>query len=99
MDETIKCNVCGKKEEPESGWLYSCRDKAGNWFYRCNEHAPGRWKLDVAHLDWLIQLWRKKKEEATKVGDDDMRLMADCYIDAFQTVRVNSGLPLLPEEG
>lgn len=51
--------------------------------------------LDVDNLNKLIRHWRKEKLNAR---DPLHKQMAACYIDAFQTVRVNNGLPPLPME-
>ena len=50
--------------------------------------------LDVENLDRLITIWRERKGDAA--NPDDL-IIAACYVDAFQTVRVNNGLGLLPE--
>ena len=51
--------------------------------------------LDVENINCLITHWRKRKAIASTT---ERKLIAVCYIDALQTVRVNHGLPLLPEE-
>ncbi len=38
------------------------------------------------YLDSCIKLWREKKKEASDAED---RLMAACYVDAFQSVRTS----------
>ena len=50
--------------------------------------------LDIGNIDELIRFWRKAVIEAK---DDEKILIARCYVDAFQTVRVNHGLELLAE--
>lgn len=55
-------------------------------------------ELDIENINSLIRLWRKEKLKANKSGDKEEQLIASCYIDAFQTVRVNHGLVLLPKE-
>ena len=52
-------------------------------------------ELDVENLDNLIRYWRKERDNAK---DEEDKLVARCYIDAFQTVRVNNGLKLLPKD-
>jgi len=52
-------------------------------------------KLDIDNIDKLITYWRKQLNEASVPTD---KLVARCYIDAFQTVRVNHGLDPLPKE-
>jgi len=39
-----------------------------------------------AYLDRLIVHWRGRRENAK---DDDKKLMAICYIDAYQSVRIS----------
>jgi len=51
--------------------------------------------MDVDNLDDMIRYWRKEKKNATT---DEERLVASCYIDAYQTVRVNNNLGLLQKE-
>lgn len=49
------------------------------------------------YLDDAIRHWRKKRDNA--ITDED-KLMAVCYVDAFQSVRVSVFGKLLPlEEG
>lgn len=52
-------------------------------------------ELNIENLDSMIKYWRHEKENAI---DDKNELIASCYVDAFQTVRVNHGLPLLPKD-
>ena len=49
-------------------------------------------RLNVENLDSLIRVWRARRDKAETDSD---RHTAACYVDAFQTVRVNHGLPLL----
>lgn len=51
--------------------------------------------LDIENIDNLIRFWRKQKVKAINELDEEEELVASCYIDAFQTVRVNHGLHLL----
>jgi len=51
--------------------------------------------LDIDNINDLIGYWRAKKTEAADNLDKEEELIASCYVDAFQTVRVNHGLPLL----
>lgn len=52
-------------------------------------------ELNIENINNLIRYWRDQKENAM---DDENRLIASCYVDAFQTVRVNHGLSILPKE-
>lgn len=52
-------------------------------------------ELDIKNLDKLIMYWRKAKINAE---DEEDKLIASCYVDAYQTVRINHGLPLLPKD-
>ena len=52
-------------------------------------------KLNVKDIDRLIRYWRRVKKKAKNREEE---LVASCYVDAFQTVRVNHKLPLLPKE-
>ncbi len=45
------------------------------------------------YLDDAIRHWRKKRDNATT---DEDKLMAVCYVDAFQSVRVSVFGELLP---
>lgn len=47
------------------------------------------------YLDDAIRHWRKKRDNATTDGD---KVMAVCYVDAFQSVRVSIFGELLPLE-
>jgi len=49
--------------------------------------------LNTKNIHKLIKYWRKEKENADGPSD---RLIASCYIDAFQTVLNNHGLSQLP---
>ncbi len=51
--------------------------------------------LNIINLNSLIQYWRAKKDAADNPHD---RLIASCYVDAYQTVRVNHNLPLLSKD-
>ena len=48
--------------------------------------------LDVEQLDKMIRNWRARRDGAPNERE---RLIASCYIDAYQCVRVNNGLILL----
>lgn len=50
--------------------------------------------LDIENINSLIEYWREKIDEASGPTD---KLIARCYVDAFQTVRINHNLPLLPK--
>jgi len=39
------------------------------------------------YLDWAIEKWRQKREEAANAENHELVLIASCYIDAFQSVR------------
>lgn len=52
-------------------------------------------ELDTANINDMIQFWRKKVKTAKTNRD---KLIAMCYVDAFQTVRINHGLELLPKK-
>lgn len=47
------------------------------------------------YLDKAIVFWRRRREQSTS---NDSKLMADCYIDAFQSVRVSIFDELFPEK-
>ena len=51
--------------------------------------------LDIENINKLIKYWRKVKVKAMSELNEEETLIASCYIDAFQTVRVNHGLHLL----
>lgn len=55
-------------------------------------------KLDVDNINKLILHWRKTRADAEENNDLELILIARCYVDAYQTVRINHGLPLLPQE-
>ena len=57
---------------------------------------PDNIVLNIKNLDNLIRHWRGVLSEDP--DDIEQCLVAQSYIDAFQTVRVNHGLPLLPIE-
>lgn len=48
--------------------------------------------LNVKNIHDLINYWRKEVNSATGATD---KLIARCYVDAFQTVLVNHNLPKL----
>jgi hypothetical protein len=50
--------------------------------------------LDITSIDNMIRFWRQRLREDK--GEDV--IIASCYVDAFQTIRVNHGLPPLPRE-
>ena len=52
--------------------------------------------LDIQNIDSLITLWRGRKAAAITNGDKQDELISGCYVDAYQTVRVNNGLSILP---
>ena len=54
--------------------------------------------LDIDNINDLIKYWRSKKTEAADNLNEENELIASCYVDAFQTVRVNHGMPLLGEK-
>lgn len=41
------------------------------------------------YLDDMIEYWRNKRDEAHNVSDDQDKLIASCYVDAYQSVRKN----------
>ena len=51
--------------------------------------------LNIENINELIIHWREKIEEASCPNE---KLIARCYVDAFQTVRLNHNLPLLPKD-
>ncbi len=55
---------------------------------------PSRIPLDIRMLDNMIRYWRIEQLEATNKKD---RKIACCYVDAYQTIRINHGLDLLSE--
>ena len=50
------------------------------------------------YLDVVIRLWRKKKIKAEKNDDSISILMASCYVDAYQSVRISLFGELLAKE-
>ena len=50
--------------------------------------------LNIKNINSLITYWRGMINKADNPHD---KLVARCYVDAFQTVRVNHNLPLLPK--
>lgn len=52
-----------------------------------------------SYLDEAIRAWRRKKAEAVVKEDDEAMLIASCYVDAFQSVRISFLGELLPKEG
>lgn len=46
------------------------------------------------NINDLIAFWREK---VIASGCDEEKLIAMCYVDAYQSVRINHGLELLPE--
>ena len=75
---------------------------------RKNNLIPFEEEEIKAYLDCAIRFWRKKKEEANKkfdiIGVVDSAeencdvLIAGCYVDAFQSVRMSLFGELLPLE-
>ena len=53
-------------------------------------------KLIVQYLDDMIVHHRDSYKRAEKRNDNTGMLMAQCYIDALQSVRIRHGLPVLP---
>lgn len=51
--------------------------------------------FDVEMIDRLICYWRKCVNGAE---NEEKLLIARCYVDAYQTVRVNHGFGLLPPD-
>ena len=49
-------------------------------------------KLNIENVNELIEFWRKHLAENYAPSD---KLIARCYIDAYQTIRVNHGLTKL----
>jgi hypothetical protein len=47
-----------------------------------------------SYLDGAIRLWRERKSKAEH--PNNQRLIADCYVDAFQSVRMTLFGELLP---
>ena len=48
--------------------------------------------LDTKNIHNLIKYWRKEEKNSEGITD---KLIARCYIDAYQTVLVNHSLPKL----
>ena len=59
---------------------------------RVHSREKDSFKECIENVDKLIGFWRNKIVSA-KTSEE--KLMAECYVDAFQTVRVNNGLSLL----
>lgn len=51
-----------------------------------------------SYLDGCIRYWRGKKKEAILQKSDEEKLIAMCYIDAFQSVRSSLFGEILPLE-
>lgn len=52
-------------------------------------------ELNIENINSLIRFWRQKKKEAVTA---EQKIIARCYIDAYQTVRINHGYKLLPAD-
>lgn len=50
------------------------------------------------YLDTAIRNWRKKRREADETGDEEGSLIASCYVDAYQCVRVSMLDELLKQD-
>lgn len=55
-------------------------------------------EFNEQNINSLIEHWRGKVKKAEDTRNDEDLLVARCYVDAFQTVRINHGLGLLPKE-
>jgi len=53
-------------------------------------------ELNEKNINSLIRYWRKKNKMSVSAGHSEDALIARCYVDAYQTVLVNHGLPMLP---
>ncbi len=51
--------------------------------------------FDIKMVDTLIEFWRKAVKEADRKKDKESKLIASCYVDAFQTMRINHGFKCL----
>ncbi len=49
--------------------------------------------LDIPLIDSMIRQWRDKRDNATIPRDE---LIAECHVEAYQSVRLLHGLPMLP---
>ena len=71
-----------------------------NSIYMRNQNKEDCVKFDeenvTAFLDTLILYWRKKRENCVHLADTQGEMIAKCYIDAYQSVRVSLFGKLLP---
>jgi len=55
-------------------------------------------KAIQAYCDRMIERWREKKDSAINKKNEEDILIAECYIDAYQSMRVTLFGQLLPRK-